>query len=255
MKNKSSLFVSVSAAVLMPLALFAQEGVPAGVTGEQKQQMQQGVMESAKKERAALQKAQQARDEMKVKAEELRKEMRIRMGELKAKRQEVEAEMKKKREEFKAGMEERKAELKKKLGGQKAQRIEQFFAAMMKKFEEAIDRLKGVADKIENRLTSSTAAAEDVAVLQAKLAVVRAKITEAELALADAKAKYTDAVESSDFRESFKKVNELVRGVAAKVKEAHRALIGVTSSIKQLGSRGRNAGATTTPGMGGTTGQ
>ena len=189
-------------------------------------------------------KARKMSDEVKAKQEELRREMQTRMEELKKKRQEVEAEMKKKREEFQAGMKERKMELKKKLGEQKAQRIEQFFANMMQKFQEAIDRLKGVADKIESRLTASTADPADLAVLQTKLTAARASITEAETALADAKVKYADAVSSADFKESFKKVRALVEGVAIKVKEAHRALVDVTSSIKELGARGRASSTT-----------
>ncbi|OHA02344.1 MAG: hypothetical protein A3J58_01890 [Candidatus Sungbacteria bacterium RIFCSPHIGHO2_02_FULL_52_23] len=250
MKNKLSLIVSVSAAVLMPFAALAHEAVAAETSTEQRQQMQvdrQKGLDAAKTERAALEeKARQMRDEVKSKQEELRREMQTRMEELKKKRQEVEAEMKKKREEFQTKMEERKMELKKKLGEQKAVRIEQYFSQMMEKFQTAIDRLKGVADKIESRLTSSTADPANLAVLQTKLTAARAKIGEAEAALADAKVKYTDAVNSTDFKESFKKVRALVEGVAVKVKEAHRALVDVTSSIKELGARGRSS-STTTP--------
>ena len=221
MKNKLSLIVSVSAAVLMPFAALAHEAVAAETSTEQRQQMQvdrQKGLDAAKTERAALEeKARQMRDEVKSKQEELRREMQTRME-----------------------------ELKKKLGEQKAVRIEQYFSQMMEKFQTAIDRLKGVADKIESRLTSSTADPANLAVLQTKLTAARAKIGEAEAALADAKVKYTDAVNSTDFKESFKKVRALVEGVAVKVKEAHRALVDVTSSIKELGARGRSS-STTTP--------
>lgn len=251
MKNKAYLLASISAAVLLPLGALAEEGVPAetGAGMRERTKMErQKMLEEAKDQRAALQeKAQMMKDEAKTKTESMRKEMQARMEELKKKRLEMEMEMKKKREEFQAGMEERKMELKKKLGEQKAVRIEQFFANMMKKFEDAIDRLEGVADKIENRLTASTADPADLAVVQAKLAAARGKISEAETALADAKAKYADAVKDTDFRESFKKVRALVEGVASKVKEAHRALVDVTASIKELGARGRNGSATTTP--------
>ena len=65
-----------------------------------------------------------------------------------------------------------------------------------------------------------------------------------ETALGDAKTQFGATALSENPRTAFQKVKELVKGVAQKAKDAHRALVDVMNSIKglRLGDKG-----TTTP--------
>ncbi|OGF64159.1 hypothetical protein A2661_00230 [Candidatus Giovannonibacteria bacterium RIFCSPHIGHO2_01_FULL_45_24] len=150
------------------------------------------------------------------------------------KRQTQMLEAKTKRETFKKEAEQRINALKKRVGEERAKRIEQFFNQMVRKFENAIDRLNGLADRIESRLQKSEEAGHDVSKIKDQLKSARDKISAAETALSDAKAKFKEMTNSQNPKESFRQVKTLVQGVAQKIKEAHRALVGVVNSIKGL---------------------
>ena len=175
-------------------------------------------------------------DMMKGKAGEMkadaREEMMKMKEEMREKRSALQEEIAKRREEFQAKAEERREALKKKLGENRAARIEQFFAAMARKFEDAIDRLEKSAERIEERIGSSGAGEADKAVLQERMTAARAKIAEAQAEFESAKTRYADAVKDPDFKAAFKKVHDIVRGVAAKVKDAHRALVDAVAGLK-----------------------
>lgn len=229
--------------VLLPVSVFA-------ATAGQSQAIaqRQGVTQEMKDERTAMQeKAAQMRSEMQANVQDLRRKMQQQMEDLKAKRQAMGAEIRKQREDFMAAAKARRDALKKQLGIERAQRIESFFNQMVGKFEDAIDRLNGVADKIDTRLASSTANASDIAPLRDKLAAARVKITDAQSALTDAKGKYAEAVKNPDFKIAFQQVRTLIAGVAQKVKDAHRALVEVIAAIKAVGARGNNPPASSTP--------
>ncbi|MFY9463068.1 MAG: hypothetical protein WAP52_02700 [Candidatus Sungiibacteriota bacterium] len=178
----------------------------------------------------AVQIKDDAKGEMKEKTAAMRKEMQ-------EKRDTLREEMKKKREDFQVKAAERREALKKKIGEERAGRIEKFFAEMTEKFESAIDRLEKVADRLDDRLNAFTAPAADMAILQDKLTAAHAKITEANAALLDAKIKYADAVKDADLKAAFRKVHDIVQSTAAKVKEAHRALVEVTAAIKGVAEK------------------
>mgnify|MGYP001581897653 CR=1 FL=1 len=119
---------------------------------------------------------------------------------------------------------------------------------MSEKFHAAIERLKNFADKIEDRLDKAEDNGKDVNESRAKLVEARTKIIATETALADAKAKYAEAVKNPDFKASFAKVKEVVSGVVEKVREAHKALVDVVTSMKGLGGGvEKSPVATTTP--------
>ena len=150
------------------------------------------------------------------------------------KRQAAMLEAKNKRETFKAEAQKRIDALKKRVGEERAKRIEQFFNQMARKFENAIDRLNGLADRIESRLQKSEEAGNDVSKIKDQLKSARDKISAAETALNDAKAKFKEMANSQNPKEAFKQVKILVQGVAQKIKDAHRALVSVVNSIKGL---------------------
>lgn len=193
----------------------------------------------------------QEKEEMKGQVKEMRDAMKEKMDamrkEMQAKRDTLREEIKKKREEFQAKAGERREALKKKIGEERAKRIEQFFAKMTEKFENAIDRLEKVADRLEDRLNASTAPAVEITPLKEKLAAARIKITAADAALADAKVKYAEAVKDTDLKAAFRKVHDIVQATTVKVREAHQALVEATAAIKAAGSRGQNPPATPVP--------
>lgn len=154
--------------------------------------------------------------------------------ETRVKRDTLHGEIQQKREAFRQEAAARREELKKKLGEKRAENIERFFNKMVEKFAAVIDKLENFADRIGERLDKAAETGRDVASLDEKLESARGKIGEVKTALEDAKVKYAEAVKDPDFRVSFKKVREVVHGVKEKVKEAHRALVEVVSSIKGL---------------------
>lgn len=252
MKNTSYYLLVAASMTVVPAAALAVESVPLpGARQEIHQEMrkdtQQMRVEMQGKAQEMRKDAQQMKTEMQTKAQEMRAEMHKEMEAMKIKRAAVQAEIKRARDDFKAKVEQRKADLKKKLGEERARRIEQYFGQMMEKFEHAIDRLKKVADRIDERLNASTADPAAVEPLRAKLVAARVRIDEAQTALTAAKAKYADAVKNADFKTAFQNVRGLVTDVAAMVRKAHRALVEVLAAIKEVNTRGRARGATTTP--------
>lgn len=166
--------------------------------------------------------------------QEVKQKRDVLMQEAKQKRESLMQEAKTKREAFKEEAKQRVEAMKKKLGEERAKRIEQFFNNMVRKFENAIDRLNNLAERIESRLTKTEDAGNDVAKQRDLLKVARDKITAVETALSDAKAKFAEMAKSENPKEAFKKVKELAHSVAEKVKEAHKALVDVVTSLKGL---------------------
>ncbi|OGF62525.1 hypothetical protein A2926_02190 [Candidatus Giovannonibacteria bacterium RIFCSPLOWO2_01_FULL_44_40] len=166
--------------------------------------------------------------------QDLRQKQEALRQEAKTKRDALMQEAKTKREAFKAEAQKRVDALQKKVGEERAKRIDQFFNQMVRKFENAIDRLNNLADRIESRLTKTEAAGNDVSKQRDLLKAARDKISAVETALSDAKAQFAAMAKSENPKVAFEKVKELVRGVAQKVKDAHKALVDVVTAIKGL---------------------
>src|SRR3989344_6817228 len=180
--------------------------------------------------------ALQLRQEFKLKQQAIQQEA-------KQNREVLMQEFKAKRETFKTDAQKRVDALKKKEGEERAKRIEQFFNQMVRKFENAIDRLNNLADRIESRLTKTEAAGNDVSKQRDLLKAARDKISAVETALSDAKAQFAAMAKSENPKVAFEKVKELVRGVAQKVKDADKALVDVVTAVKGL-RLGRGATST-----------
>lgn len=227
------------AMILAPVLGFAQtrNALKQDIQGK-RQELRQNV----KEQRETLHK------DIQDKAQEFRKNVGekrdILMREIKEKRESFRVEIQDKREVFKEEAQKRREELKKRLGEKRAENIEWFFGNMAQKFENAVDRLEKFAGRIEGHLNKAKAKGKDVVSLENQLSLAREKITAAQNALEDAKTRYSQVAGSSDFKTSFKKVKELVKSVAEKVKEAHHALVEVVNSINGLGVE---KPATTTP--------
>ena len=179
----------------------------------------------------------QRRDAIKMEAKtlapEVLKEKRVMLREdIKKDRTELKEQIKEKREAFRDEATERIEALKNKLSEEKAKRIEAFFGTMARKFEAAISRLNALADRIDARLDKFEDTGKDVSVFRASLDSARTKINEVESALDRAKEEYHAFTGGKNPKENFAKVKEIISGVAQKVKDAHKALVGVINSIK-----------------------
>lgn len=181
------------------------------------------------------QKRQELKGDVKAAQQEIREKGEVFRKEVRDKRETLRTELKEKREKFKEEAGIRKEGLKKKLGERRAEKIEAFFQKMVEKFGAAILRLKKHADRIAEHFDKAEANGKNVSESRIKLADANNKILEAEKALEDAKAKYTEAAGEPDFRVAFAKVREVVHAVVEKMKAAHRALVDVIKSIKGLG--------------------
>ncbi len=206
---------------------------------EEKQQKRDALKQEVEERRDAVkqdfqQRANALKQELQQRKDALKQEFEKKRQEFEAKRQALQRDLKDKREKFQEEMKMRKEELKKKLGEKRAENIEKFFNQMTEKIKAAIERLKKSADRIDEHLKKAEARGKDVGELRIKLLAAREKISDAEKALEDAKAKYTEVVKEPDFRISFQKVREVVHALKEKVKIAHRALVDVINSVKGL---------------------
>lgn len=173
---------------------------------------------------------------------QLRQERESAKQEIQQKREDLRSETKDKRNAFQNEAKDRLEGLKKNFGEVRAKRIEEFFNNMVRKFENAIDRLDSLAERIENHLAKPANQGKDVTELILKLDAAKIKINDAEKSLNDAKIKFDAMSSSTDPKQTFKDVKILVQGVAKNIKEAHAALVDVVNSIRD--SFGK---ATTTP--------
>jgi len=176
-------------------------------------------------------------------AEKARQQKEALQKELKERQAALKAEFDKKKEEFRLKGEERVQALKNKLGEKRAQKIEQFFRQMVGKFESAIGRLDGFADRIEERINKAAETGKDVMTARDKLSLARQKIEEAQTFLQNARIRYSEATKDKDFKVAFQNVRTIVSELKDKVKAAHSALVDAITALKGIG-RGT---ATTTP--------
>lgn len=203
---------------------------------QQRENLRQQIQEKRDTLRTELQERRaEFRGEVREVQRAVREEFQARLREFQAKREALRQELEEKRVRFQEERKARVEELKKKVGEKRAERIEQFFQKMLEKFNAAIERLKRFADRIEERINRAEANGRDVTDAKSKLLTAREKIVDAEKALEDAKAKYTEATKDPDFKAAFKKVREIVHGVVAKLKEAHAALVDVITTLKGIG--------------------
>ena len=113
--------------------------------------------------------------------------------------------------------------------------IRKFFAKMGRRLEHMISRLEQLAGRIESRLKKFEERGADVTGAREKLTLARTKIVEAKEALTAAKEKLEGVLSSQSPKEAFKEVREgLVKGVAAKIKEAHEALVGAVRALNGI---------------------
>ena len=156
--------------------------------------------------------------------------------------------MDQRRENMEQRMDERKEAVQKRMTRlleNRKNNIRNYFGRMIKRFEEAVKRLKNLADRIESRLNKFTELGKDVSASRISLGEAKRKIADAETAIAEAKSKLDDVLNSDSPKEAFKEVRVLVVKARDAIKDAHQALVKVIKEIK--GASGRIKTETTTP--------
>ena len=215
--------------VVAPLAAYAVDAVPAA---RQDMREKREEFKNHLKERVGA--IRGARSDMRMQAEtqERADAMKAFADSIRKKREALMREIKKKHDEFEVGAEDRRALLKKKIGEKRAVRVEQFFADMTKKFEDAMVRLESVADRMDVRISISPLDASQMGSAREKLADARVRISEARAALDSARAQYAEAVKDPNIKKAFVNVRGAVESVTGKIKEARAALTGVIMSLR-----------------------
>lgn len=251
-KTVSFVISSILVAQIMPLVAFAETESASTAkpeVQERRQQFREGIQQRREQFKLEIkQKENEVRQGIKERLSAFRQETKEKRAtlraEVKAKREALAAELKAKREVFQRETKKREEELKKKLGKRRAANVEKYFGQMVEKLSNIIDRLNELADKIQARFDKAAANGKDITALKDKLAKAREKIAAANQALQNAQATYTAAVQEKDFKVAFKRVRGVVHDVAAKIRDAHAALVDVINSIKGLGNRGGTAPST-----------
>jgi DNA repair exonuclease SbcCD ATPase subunit len=148
------------------------------------------------------------------------------------------AEFKDKRMDARDDFKERKAsaaaEFKERLSERRKEHIKQWWARVNRRLSAVIERLYKLADKIDGRLDRAEAAGKDVSEQRDDLTEARAKIDAAKQKLADATAEVESIIADGTPREAFAKLRELHKGVISSIREAHRALVAVLVSLRDL---------------------
>ena len=231
---KKHLFISLAGigmiSVMAPLVAYAADiAVPAA---RQDMREKREEFKNHLKERVGAIRGARSDMRMQPETQDRADAMKAFADSIRDKREALTREIKKKHDEFDAGAEDRRALLKKKIGEKKAVRVEQFFANMTKKFEDAMVRLESVADRIDVRISMFPMDASQVSSAREKLADARGKISEARAALDSARAQYAEAVKNANIKKAFIKVRGAVESVTGKIKEARAALTSVIMSLR-----------------------
>jgi chromosome segregation ATPase len=146
------------------------------------------------------------------------------------------------RDQMKDRREALKEEFKERISDFRKDRVRGWLRRMQARLGGLIDRLDRLADRIERRIQKAADAGKDVARARAALADARTKIAEARRSLDAMTAQLETILKDNPPREAFAKVKELQKGVFAKIREAHRALVHVLVVL-----RGNSGDASPTP--------
>ncbi len=140
-------------------------------------------------------------------------------------------------------MGERRAELMGKLSAQRKEIINRFAERMFGRIAAAIERLKKLGDRIEERIAKLKEKGMNTTKAESLLASARTEITNAETHLGMAKTAAQGAMESGTPKEAFAAVRTHVVEARDAAKKAHKALV---DSIIALKGRSGDKTATTT---------
>ena len=142
------------------------------------------------------------------------------------------------KEEFKREAEEKKEEVRKekqeRLSGARKQKIRSWWNRVQRRLSSLIERQYKIEDRIQDRIDRLNAAGRDVTKVQADLDSAKLKIDVAKTGLASASAGVEVIITTNTPKDAFANLHDLQKGVLAKVRDAHGALVKVLASTKGL---------------------
>jgi predicted nucleic acid-binding Zn-ribbon protein len=95
-------------------------------------------------------------------------------------------------------------------------------------------RMQKIADKIATRLDTLAASGKDVSVQRTQLAAARVKIDGAIQSVAAGNAQIESILQTSSSSMAFKQVHDMQSGVIVKIRDAHRALVELLASLRNV---------------------
>lgn len=138
------------------------------------------------------------------------------------------------REKFNKDKEARRAALKKQLGEKRAATVDSFFTDMLGKFDSTADQLDEFSHRIDDNLNKAASGGNDVTEERGKLEIAEEKISDAQKALGDVRAKYTDAVRQKNFKNAFSQTQNAVKGITDIFKDAQLKLLNIVSPAADI---------------------
>lgn len=119
-----------------------------------------------------------------------------------------------------------------KLAEVRKSRVANWWDKAVERLQKLINRETKLADKLQARLDRLAADGKDMIKPRAELTATRVAITNAQIALNDAKGQATDVITDNTLTEAAKKLHDLHRGVTDKIRQAHRQLAQAIIAIR-----------------------
>lgn len=192
---------------------------------EQRRSIKNGVMKRKESRQGDMATGTSMMDARKKERDDFRQ--KIREG-----RHTLKKELEVQKENFKLNGDRRNDALQKKFGEHKAERIEELFDGMIRKFEKVISNLRVISDKVGGRIDRVAGGGADVDEYREKLADADEKISAAERILEEIKAKFDQSSQSQNLKTELKSIKSLTKDFTATIKEAHGALLVVLKDMK-----------------------
>lgn len=130
--------------------------------------------------------------------------------------------------------EQKREELKERLSASRMERLKAWWNRTARRLGKIIEREDRIAEKIQERINKLKNRGRDVVQLQKDLDAAKVKIDAAKKALTDAMAQVDGILANNTPKEALRKLHELQKGVIAKIREAHSALVKVLASTRGL---------------------
>lgn len=143
-----------------------------------------------------------------------------------------------KSEEFQARLatksQEFRAEIKNRFTEKQKIHVKGWWTKAAKRLTAITTRMNKIADKITTRLDALAESGKDVSAQRTQLAAARVKINVAIQSVAAGSTQIESILQTSSSSMAFKQVHEMQSGVIVKIREAHRALVELLASLRNV---------------------
>lgn len=127
-----------------------------------------------------------------------------------------------------------KKEIKNRFTEKRKIQLREWWTRASKRLNMIIGRLNKIADKIAARLDKFAAEGKDVTAQRAELVTARTKITLATQSVASASAQIDSILINNTPADALKKLHDLQSSVIAKIRDAHRTLVTLLASLRNV---------------------